>query len=271
MSMQLKNSPLTYVLVQVKISQILEVENYIPKLQEMIRKDFPLFKKINIQKIEIKQNVEKPEISTFNQWHFTDKNSTTGILIDAASIIFHTTMHSSFETLIDKFKKILSDFNKQLGITLYTRLGVRYVNCINSPIEKIIKKELQGFSIDNKNFFKGTYLTKTETTQITMDGAIKIQAIHVNDKNFIANLKNIEDSDVFISPDLKQVASYLSFDHHENKKPSKDYLILDIDNFSEQKNDFKVDDILKNLEKLHEGIDIAFKNAVTDVALKEWK
>ena len=264
MKRQLRKSPLTYVIAVVKISPIMELKNYIPRMHESIRKDFPICNPIDIRAIEMGPNKELV-ISEITQWHFADKLSTTGILADANTIMFHTTQYDLFENLVGKFKKVIDNFNAVLEIGLYMRIGLRYINMINIEPKKYLQKELLGFHLQKSEKFKEQYLTKSETIQKTDRGVAKIKTTYLS-KDFISDNK-----DILVPMDLRQGASYLKFDAHAKKMPSDNYAMLDIDHFIEESKDFNGAEIIKQLKQLHDGCYDIFTHSVTKEALEEWR
>lgn len=268
MKTKLSKTPLTYVLIQIKISKIMELESkYISKLQEEIRKDFPIFDKFDIQMIEVKPQSEA-SIRKSTQWHFADKDTTTGILLDNDAISIHTSKYDSFEILIEKFKKVLEKFNAVLDITLSMRLGLRYINIIHPNPNIYIKESLLGFHMVNEKGFKDIYLLKTDNTQETDNGIIKIKTAHFSNKN-VVNFEN--STDIFVPPDLKATAQYLNFNHHQKTSPDNEYVMLDIDHYFEKSFDFDVLEIMQKLEQLHTDIKTVFNRAVTEQALRAWQ
>lgn len=175
MESKLTKTPLTYVIMIVKISSIMDLESYIPKLQELIRQDFPISNSVNIHTIDVKPNREL-EFKQIKQWHFADKFSTTGILIDANNVMLHATHYDSFGSLSEKFIKVLNNFNKTLKVSLCMRIGLRYINLIHGEPEKYLNKELLGFKMPEKKYFKKNYISNVETYQESESGVMKIKS-----------------------------------------------------------------------------------------------
>ncbi len=256
---KLKKSPLAYVLAQVKISSIENIEKYVPELQDDIRKeDFPTFNKINLQTIEINENI-KPNICTATQWHFKDKESETGILLDKQAITIHTSRYQGFDAFTSTIKKVLTVFNKTLGIALSTRIALRYINVVQTNIEKYINRELLGFY----NKADKEFLSNTETIHRNEDEDKYTVIRSTHNKNFRISEKNL-----LIPLDLASVANHLSFEHQ--KQPENDYVIIDIDNFYRKQSEFDIQSIMKKLSALHSEIYDIFCNASTSDALKSW-
>jgi uncharacterized protein (TIGR04255 family) len=271
---KLAKSPLTYVLAQIKINPILEMEDYIPKLQETFRiNGFPGFKPLTIQTIiqETNQNAQPtPIIKSQTQWHFTDMENTTGILIGSDFIVIHTSNYESFENIIKIIENTLQQCNNtELKIAFYERIGLRYINVITSSVEKYITKPLLGFQIKHQAEFYDKYLTNTETVQETKNGLVKIRATRISHINKIE--KNPK---IFLPPDLFPYASLLSFEQQQHKQKinqATECVILDLDHFIENRGEFEVKHIIRQIEQLHEGIEVAFREAVTEEALKAWQ
>lgn len=254
---KLRKSPLTYVLAQVRISQIESIADYVPKIQEVVRKDFPIYQEVNIQTIEIKDKTDS-NIRTSLQWHFKDKESWTGIILDKQTITIHTSKYNGFDELNSKIENILDKFNKILDVSLSVRIGLRYINIIQSDIKEYMQPSLLGFyEKEDDNF-----LTSVDTTRKTEDGFIKIRAIHPKNVAFIHPGK-------MVPPDLVSSADQLSFKHY--KDINDEYVILDIDNFYQKQLDFDVAKTTKVFSTLHKKIYETFCLAVTKKALKAWE
>lgn len=261
---KLSKSPITYVLAQIRFTNIESIEKYIPELQEAIRQQFPFFKKITIQAIDFR-NSQQPMVSAVNQWHFMDKDSVTGIILDGASLGIHTSRYDQFPNLQKQLEHVLVEFNKILKISLCVRLGLRYINLIQSHLSMYVQPALLGFHLEKDSHFeKKNFLIRTELTQKSKSGIIKIKSSHVGSKDITPI-----DQNLFVPPDMANVADYLSFDHH--KKPSDEFVIIDIDHFNEKNESFDVKEIIKNLVNLQDAVYNAFCSAVTPKALADWK
>jgi uncharacterized protein (TIGR04255 family) len=70
---------------------------------------------------------------------------------------------------------------------------------------------------------------------------------------------------------MAPTTNLLSFKHHEGKTPKKEYVMLDIDHSTDTKGDFKVSQIIDQLNQLHKGIFFAFKKAIQKETWEQWK
>lgn len=264
MHKKLKNPPLTYVLAQVKMSAIENLVKYIPELQDSIRKEFPIYNKVEIQSVEIRQGHDpKANITKTVQWHFKDKKALMGIILDSNTINVHTSKYEGFNTFIEQIEHILATFNQQLDIDLSTKIGLRYVNVIRSDVENFLRKELLGFHLEDS---ENNFLSKAETHQQINDEYIKIKTTYIGNSKIIEPNRNR-----LVPNDLAESVRGLSFEHH--KKPDNKYAFLDIDGSCgnpSKPTDFKLQNIKAVLTKLHNNIYEAFSGAITDKAMKGW-
>jgi uncharacterized protein (TIGR04255 family) len=129
---------------------------------------------------------------------------------------------------------------------------------IRSNLEKHVNPSLLGFYEKDDDSF----LANVETIRKTADGFIKVRIIHPK------NMETIQQNKL-VPPDLITSADQLSFTHYE--KISKEYIMLDIDNFYQNQRDFDIANITKIFSKLHERIYKTFCAAVTKEALRNWK
>lgn len=263
MTKKLTKSPLTYVLGQVKISPIVGIQRHIPDIQEKLRKDLPKFNEIETLGVNVQSNQKDVRVNT--QWHFYDKKSTTGVLIEKDMIIFHTTNYHTFDQFSDFLERTLKNIHEVINIGLCTRFGLRYINFVDEDIEKCVQKPLLGFPLDFEDIKESDQgFHRTESVNKTKCGGIlKLQSTYthvtqVNKKDFL----------LFVPPDLSPVAGLLTYNRSE---PKGKLFLLDIDHFMLKKDiDFDMEEIIKNFSLLHDGISNAFLSAITNEAKTLW-
>lgn len=130
--MTLSNGPLTAVLIQLKFSPIMQIAEYIPKVQDLLRrKDFPLF---DVLQGENFQTGPHGEIKTekLEQWVFSSNDYSENILIDKDTITYQITDCSGYDyqAFIGKFIEAVNSLDSIVDISAITRLGLRYINAI---------------------------------------------------------------------------------------------------------------------------------------------
>ncbi len=263
MHKKLSHSPLSYVLAQVRFTNIESIEKYIPDLQELIRQDFPKFEPVTIRMMRLQKNGQV-ELGEGKQWNFIDKDQVCGVVLDSQSISFHTSQYGGFSNFFEKFKDILEKFNTLLSISLVERIGIRYINFITDGLD-IENTKLIGFKAKGLNAAQEkNFIAKEETTQFTKHGVAIIKTVYIGDRSKVSGVNNI-----YVPPDLEAVSSRLSFAHKQIEAES--FLILDIDHSQVlDKFEFDIKKICANMKELQNDSYTIFTQAVGTEALKKW-
>ncbi|MBY0545542.1 MAG: TIGR04255 family protein [Gammaproteobacteria bacterium] len=262
MHLKLSSSPLRYVLAQIKFTSIENIAEYVPKLQDKIRRDFPHFQEVKIQSVQLKE-AQALSAGTLVLWHFMDKDRHVGIILDKQSIVIHTSDYQDCETLLKRWGRVLTCFHEILNISLITQSGLRYINIIENDYTNIDPR-LQGFHLKGDVFAAGDFLSRTEMTQKSDQGLIKIQTARASNKKLLGDFKEI-----FLPLDLLDIGGMLSFEHY--KVLNNEFLLLDVDHFKQENADFEMTTVMDSFRQLHEGAYQAFVQAVGSENLKRWE
>jgi uncharacterized protein (TIGR04255 family) len=255
--LRLPRSPLIYVVAQVNISAVVAIERYIPEIQEKLRKNgFPGFISAQIPELIFETPGAKPVMNALSRFEFQDKEERTGIVLSSKSIAVHTNQYNTF----DQFHKIiaiaLETIHAEAQIQLRERIGLRYVDLIvleaEEKLSDYLAPRLLGYEATSVGVNEASFDFKFEGT--TPYGVIVARHCPPMINNMFP-------------PDLMGVA--LNYNYRERPLPGKAFL-LDFDHATVQKRDFVVDEILESLETLHDGLDILFRNTVTQYALDQW-
>ena len=108
MSEKLSSPPLFYALIQVIFNPIIQMENYVPVIQEEMRKigysDFLLepFQNININIAAENFGVQPTKIELQKRWLFNDVIRQNGYVLNQSLLVFHTTAYKTFGGFLDK-------------------------------------------------------------------------------------------------------------------------------------------------------------------------
>ena len=255
-SKRLLNAPLVYVLAQVRTTPILKIADFVPEIQERLRKEYPRLNQQTTQALSFSPGATTPTIDNLHRWEFMDKAGTTGFILDNASLVLHTTDYPTFEPFIERLREGLTVLGEVVGISLVERLGLRYVDLIQdengAEIDKYVPESLRGIPLDDVSV--DLAVTRTESKARTAVGQI--------------NVKYVQHAEGTALPaDLMPLS--LTF----TKIPAKGKLFahLDIDHFQTESIDFIPEDIVQRMWSLHDGTSKVFKAAVTGHALSKWR
>ncbi|MCC5835439.1 MAG: TIGR04255 family protein [Opitutales bacterium] len=255
-ALHLPQSPLIFVLGQVRFAPVLSMEEKIPAIQDSLRKNG--FPRLSVREIEItKRDANgKTEIERRKQWEFINKEKWASVLIDTDFIVFQVTRYKLFEHYISEFKGILDTFAHHAKPDLVQRIGLRYVDLViprdDQKLESYLSPSLRGFSIQG-----GEHREAFRCESVTQTG---------DNSRFIHRYMEANNGFGF-PPDLLPIS--LSFDLDLNL--NSPFGLLDMDHFMHVDNDFSVQEIIKNFWALHDLQTKAFAASVTKTAMNEWR
>jgi len=255
-ALHLPKSPLIFVLGQVRIEPVLNMEAKIPAIQDSLRKDG--LPRLSLREIEITKREPggKTEVETRKQWEFLDKEKRASVLIDTDFIVYQVTEYKVFEDFIDRFKQILDLFNDHAEPVLVQRIGLRYIDLIVPSHERrlgdYLSRSLRGFTVQEgeaRLAFRSESVTQTD-----------------HHSRFVHRYS--EASRGFGFPeDLHPV----SLQFKRNLNLDSPFGLLDMDHFCHLDEDFQVDGVVNHLWSLHDYHAKAFEASVTTTAMKEWR
>ena len=172
----LSKQPLALVLAQIRFSPILNIEEYLPEIQNFLRKNgYPLYSNHQnfvlevapVGQININQNM-------ITLWRFESQNNDTVVILDKEQLFFQTSLYTKFEDFIDKFISILLfifDKTEHDKFGVINRLGLRYIDHIrkqdnSDDIDSYLRPELRGMAcqdyIDDKKQYSIAMIGNTE-------------------------------------------------------------------------------------------------------------
>ena len=251
---KLENQPLKFALAEFRFSAVLKIAEFIPSIQEALRKNFP------IQKHRIDQNINFQsnglEIHKQDRWAFVSSNGRSAIQISQDSLVYVTSEYPRFGGFSNECRTGLDIIKEIVDPALITRIGLRYGDLV------LVDKGEQ-----LSDFVDGTF------TYPQLFGDIG-NPMHKFSENLIQTTTGI-----LAIRTLCGVMSKIILDD-ENGLPIKldlvndpsERMILDFDHFwecREQVVSFDVENILVTLNDLHEPARRAFWELTTDLAREE--
>jgi len=254
---KLKKSPLAMVLAQVKFAPVLQIQKYIPELQEILRKrGYPHFLEEQVQEFVFAVGNTNPPVQNNSRWIFGSSDWRDTVVLSQDFVVIETSSYDKFETFSSEFSKILKLVKDTVSLTRSERIGLRYVNLIRSEqpndFQTFLRQELRGLGEGDIKGASGMQVSCISHA-LTPHGRLMIRAVHIDDGSHIP-------------PEL--ASTKLKFAYKPTK--GEQVSILDIDHNGEFAGDFEVDDIISKLGELHNFSDSAFIASVTPEALNAW-
>jgi len=263
MGTKLKSAPVFYTLTQFKFNPIAQMSEYVPRLQERLRRiGYPDFRPETRFAINIRRTEEsQPEIqkTQMDRWSFTNAKGDEGYLLLSDSLVFHTTAYDSFEDFSKKALVGLGLVHELIELAYIDRIGLRYLDSVVAKNEEKIEVYLQPYLIGLSTTVGGKLNHSfSETLTQIENGAL------------VARVVITESDKLIIPPDLSPL--------NLNILPRFSALngrnaVLDIDYFVSERRLEGVDlEIVKaQLLASHDIITKAFHASVTDHAIKSWE
>lgn len=255
--LKLHKSPLVMVMAQVRISHVAKMGDYIDDVQERLRRSgFPRFEEGRAHEILLRPGLQ-PEIREHSRWEFQNKERTAGIIVMQNAVVLHTNSYDTFDHFAKVLRLALEVVGEAAKPALVERLGLRYVDLIRpEPGESwtaYLKPALHGLSPKAIGMAEG--LQRHETVGTTPAGQLVVRCVQSTDGVFLP---------VDLSPSTLDYSKV-------TVRPGELLTLLDLDHFSQVTRDYDVDQVMGGMWELHEDLDVSFREAITEHAMKQWE
>ena len=258
---KLSNQPLVFVLAEFRFSPILDIKEYIPKLQDALRNKLPILRNTETQEITVSPSGISVQAQA--NWEFISKNSHTAASVNQNRLLFMTSEYERFDGFEEHCDFLLQTVIDIISPSLCLGLGLRYSDTIFDIENKgLIEDFVQPRLCKNDDLKLSGHLLRqnNETLWKTIEGAIFIRSIYGEDK-------------VLVWPDAENLPIAI---RKTSDKPIR-RLLLDIDHVWDAQEeesgplDFDKDLILSKLSNMHKISRKAFWNVTTEQAKEAWK
>ncbi|WP_058553756.1 TIGR04255 family protein [Thiohalocapsa sp. ML1] len=252
---KLAKSPLVYVVAQVRIGAVLKMADYVPEIQERMRKaGYSLYRPNEVRELEFGPGGTEARVT--RQWAFDRIDRRTGFLVQTGSVAFHTTAYDTHEAFFADLRQGLEIVQDVVGIAASERLGLRYVDAFQAgadhTLADYLKEGLRGVGLEHI----GAHRPRSFTNLImeTDVGGRLVVRIGLNPEGVLP-------------PNLvpQDLVSAQAFD------ANKPVGILDYDHFVEKSEAFSIEGAMDRFNDLHGILSEAFRETVSDFALEDWR
>lgn len=255
--LKLTDSPLIFVLAQVRFPQLLSIKERIPAFQDTLRKLGYL--KLNQREVtQVKRDPQNNIVAkeSYNQWEFIDKEGTHSVLVDPRFINVNTSKYEVFEDFVVRIERVFEVMASCIEPGLIEHLGLRFVDLIvpskGRSMADYVDQNLRGFQVDPDEDRQAFYMeTVTRTGE---------------DKRFIHRYTETQKGLGF-PPDL--IPSGLKL--LKNPRIETTFGLLDMDHMLTRELDVEPEGMVDAFWDLHRHHEDAFRRSVTDSAIEEWR
>lgn len=250
------------VLGQVRFSPILLMDRYVPEIQDELRRNgFPGYRQGVAEEVTWRfpaDPSEEPvaETSSTPRWEFSTVDGTWRIVLTNNAVTLATSAYIRYEDPFEiRFKTALAAIDAQVGLQIVTRLGLRYVDLVQPAKGESFEEYLQPWLLGRPPASVGLHdvYPYVQTKGRTDAGYMIIRCVYTN-------------AGYVIPPDLLD----LGLPVKRTVQAGEAVAILDLDHFFAGQLSFDVDGVMTRLADLHDSLDLAFRNSVTDHALEKW-
>lgn len=253
---KLHNQPLIFVLAEFRFSQIMQIKDFIPQLQERLRKKYPIPLHQKEQAIVVQEG--GVNVTVFDRWTFLSANRKSAIEVNQDRLMFYTAEYPRFEGFASSCKEALDALVEIAEPSLVLRVGLRYGDLVKvDEGESLTDLIDQSFAYpDCINGLGKPRQQQTEVFVSTSVGGLLIRTLYG-----VHNLSCL--------PDIQGLS--VAVDRQQDKT-SSERIILDFDHFWESKGEpvgFESQKIMGILASLHETSRDAFWKISTDYARNE--
>lgn len=258
-----RHPPVYYTVAQVRFNPILNLESFIPSIQERLRKmNFPDYRRETIQQLVMAFSAG-PDISapapTFTPQAraiFGTLKGSTSFVLESSALALQTVEYDTFETFCDQLIQGLEVVHDVIGLAYTERVGLRYLDAVTpAPDESVfayLTDKVQGISAQLNGTLKHSF---TET--LVEVGDCKLLSRTIIQHGNVGLPPELTPSQLKIAP---RFADFTGM-----------HAILDNDAFQESRDVFSLEQTQQTLHKLHDEIRKSFKATYTEHAENKWK
>ena len=247
---KLQNQPLKIVLAEFRFSPVVQMGDYVPQIQEALRKQYPVFEQSSEQTIQVQSN--NVSVST-GHWSFISADRKSAVSLNQERLIYTTTDYPRFPKFRGHCQQIVDLLAEVVNPSLILRVGLRYSDLIEPENGQGIATLVDGhFGYPEcYNSIGVAQRQHTEATLRTKEGILVIRSFY-------------GEHDLPCPPDMLNLPVAIRRDTESSER-----LILDFDHIWEAGDEpveLEPVKVLDKLDSLHETSREAFWKITTEHA-----
>jgi uncharacterized protein (TIGR04255 family) len=259
MGVRMSKPPIFYIIGQVQFSPILEMRQYVPKIQEQLRKEFPDFKEdaINAFQLQFESGKPKPAFNQTSRWHFNKPDGMSGFLLQPTSLSFHTTAYNTFEPFLADMMRGIEIVHKAAALGLVESVAIRTLDVVvpeaETKVQQYLNPQACGLSEDLDGELRQSSVECVR--DFPPHGALISRVAIVNGS--LGMPMDLYPLTLELKPKLKTLNTW--------------HAILDNDRQEKRRFDFDPGSIRTGLTEVKKGATEAFLKSVSPFALDRWR
>jgi uncharacterized protein (TIGR04255 family) len=257
MGQKMEKPPIFYTLGQIQFSPVLGMAKFVPDIQDSLRVRFPDFREENIATLQVRM-VEgiPPTQAITHRWHFTDLKKTSGYTLRPEALVFHTAAYEDSEHFLKMVLDGIAAVTQFANLSYIDSVAIRTLDAVipeqDLNVRQYLNPALRGLSEGLDGELKRTV---TESLWEVPPHGVLISRVAIVTGALALPM------DLFPLPlELKPELRDLNVEH----------ALLDNDRQERERFAFDLEEIRKRLLIVKKGATEAFKQTVSEVALKRW-
>ena len=251
---KLNNQPLRFVLAEFRFSTVMDIQKFIPELQEALRRQYPLQNRKKEQTVQIQPG--EVAISDLDRWSFVSADKKSAVDINQDRLIYCTAEYPRFERFSNACKHALDALASIVEPSLILRIGLRY-----GDLAKVEEGEKAADLVDSCFITPACVdgLGTEQQQQCQTFLSTELGGLYIRTYYGVHNLSCL--------PDVQGLPVTIDVDEIPSER-----IVLDFDHFWEPKDEsikFETNEILQKLASLHETSRAAFWKVTSDYARNE--
>jgi uncharacterized protein (TIGR04255 family) len=258
MGKRMNSAPVYFTVGQVRFNPVLNLEKYLPAIQDKLRAArFPDFTRHITQGVIAPFGSGESGSGVINQvgYIFGDVRGASGLVLESNALALQTTAYETFEVFSESLLDGLRVVHEVLGLDFTERVGLRYLDAVlpltNESVSDYLGVEVLGLC---EKSLGSLVHTVSETMTVTPVGQLISRVI-------------IREGQVGLPSELVALAPKL--DPRFTQSIGR-HAIIDTDASHVQRESFSLDAVEVKLKALHDEIWKSFAATVTSHALAAW-
>jgi uncharacterized protein (TIGR04255 family) len=260
---KMRQAPVYFTLAQVRFNPILAVDSYVPKIQDLFRRQgFPDTQKLAMATFNLTgaqvgdASPQTLPVSQMTRYAFSTMEKTAGFLLDQGSLSYQTMEYDVFESFSATFLNGLKTVHEAVSLSYTDRIGLRYLDAVYPGKGEELSEYLNESVLGLYGKLAGTLVHAFSETRLRNGDA------HVTARVIV------QDGRVGFPPDLQPMGLELA---NRFQTLFGVHAVLDTDGAYERRAAFDLDQIGGHLSTIHEAVVESFKASVTPHAIESWE
>lgn len=240
-------------------SPVLALPKYLPEIHDALRRRLDLAETETRSDTEITFTLtgEAQSKQERTRWTFFRPDRRWAVVLSEHLVVLHTSEYDTFEGFVDLWKEVVEIVVDTVEIQRLQRIGLRYTDRIvlsrEEEAEAYVTPTLLGYPRERESALGAKRVfARSDTVLQTGVGML--------------SLRCVEGHGLALPPDLTPSALV-----YRDPPPSDARVVLlDLDHYRPGDAPAKTSVVVEDFWRLHDPLDVAFRNVVTDYALKVW-